>query len=360
MLIWIIELITKYFSNYNIVCNLTFRIIISLCTALITALIIGPYLILYLQKLQIKQIIRNEGPKSHFIKKNTPTMGGILILISTIISILLWSKLNNPYVWCVIIILIGYGIIGYIDDYHKIKHKNTIGLVPSCKYLWQSILAIGVTCYLYSIGKNTVITQLVIPIFKDINPQLDICYIILTYLVIVGTSNAVNLTDGLDGLAIVPIIFIAIGLSIVAIITGNITLANQMHLPYIYYANELAVTSTAIIGSGLGFLWFNTYPAQIFMGDVGSLSIGGALGILAILLRQELLLFIIGGIFVIETISVILQIILFKINGKRIFLMAPIHHHYELKGYAEPKIVIRFWIISFIFLLIGLTIIKIF
>ncbi|BGI51223.1 MAG: phospho-N-acetylmuramoyl-pentapeptide-transferase [Arsenophonus endosymbiont of Ceratovacuna japonica] len=350
MIVWLI----KYFPNINFFSYLKFRAITSLLTSLIITLCIGPYLIYYLQKLHICQIVRDKGPKSHFNKQGTPTMGGLLILFSITISIILWAKLNNPYIWLVLVILLGYGVIGFIDDYRKVICKNSKGLIASWKYFWQSILALSVIFILYSIGKDTVVTQLIIPFFKNIKPQLGLFYILITYFVIVGTSNAVNLTDGLDGLAIIPIIFISVGFSLIAFIMSNFNFAHYFNVPYINYTDELIIICTSIIGAGLGFLWFNTYPAQIFMGDVGSLSLGGTLGVISVLLRQELLLLIIGGIFVIETISVIFQVGSFKLRGQRILRMAPIHHHYELKGCPEPRIIVRFWIISLIFLLIGL------
>ncbi|MFP3036495.1 MAG: phospho-N-acetylmuramoyl-pentapeptide-transferase [Arsenophonus sp. ER-BJ3-MAG3] len=359
MLVWLCEYLVKYFSGFNLFSYLTFRAIISLLTSLIIALYMGTYLISYLQKLQIGQIIRNEGPESHFSKRGTPTMGGVLILSSIVISIILWTKLNNPYVWCVLIILIGYGGIGFIDDYRKMICKNPKGLSARSKYLWQSILALCVVFTLYKTGNGTAVTQLVVPFFKDIMPQLGFFYVLFAYFVIVGTSNAVNLTDGLDGLAIMPTVLISAGFSLVAWTTGNFNFANYLKIPYINHAGELVIVCTAIVGAGLGFLWFNTYPAQVFMGDVGSLALGGALGIISVLLRQEFLLLIMGGVFVIETLSVILQIASFKLRGQRIFRMAPIHHHYELKGWPEPRIIVRFWIISLILVLIGLVTLKV-
>ncbi|MFP3014383.1 MAG: phospho-N-acetylmuramoyl-pentapeptide-transferase [Arsenophonus sp.] len=359
MLIWLADHLVKYFSGFNLFFYLTFRAITSLLTAFIILLWIGPHLIYHLKKLQIGQIVRHEAPKSHYNKYGTPTMGGILILSSIIISIILWARLNNYYVWCVIAILLGYGVIGFIDDYRKIISKNSIGLTASCKYFWQSVLALSLVCALYSTGKNTIATQLVVPFLKDVIPQLGLFYIFLGYFVIVGTSNAVNLTDGLDGLAIMPTVFISAGFALVSWVSGNFNFANYLKIPYISHAGELVVVCTAIVGSGLGFLWFNTYPAQVFMGDVGSLALGGALGTISILLRQEFLLLIMGGIFVIETLSVILQVVSFKLRGERIFRMAPIHHHYELKGLPEPRVIVRFWIISLMLVLIGLLTLKV-
>ncbi|HAD42142.1 MAG TPA: phospho-N-acetylmuramoyl-pentapeptide-transferase [Plesiomonas shigelloides] len=359
MLVWLAELLVKYYSGFHVFSYLTLRAIVSLLTALAIALWMGPHLIAWLQKLQIGQVVRNDGPESHFSKRGTPTMGGLMILTSISISVLLWANLSNPYVWCVLFVLLGYGAVGFVDDYRKVVRKNTKGLIARWKYFWQSVIALIVAFALYATGKDTAATQLVVPFFKDIMPQLGLLYILLTYFVVVGTSNAVNLTDGLDGLAIMPTVFVAAGLALVAWATGNVNFAEYLHIPYIRYSGELVVVCTAIVGAGLGFLWFNTYPAQVFMGDVGSLALGGALGIIAVLLRQEFLLLIMGGVFVMETLSVILQVGSFKLRGQRIFRMAPIHHHYELKGWPEPRVIVRFWIISLMLVLIGLATLKI-
>ncbi|MGL4269661.1 MAG: phospho-N-acetylmuramoyl-pentapeptide-transferase [Plesiomonas sp.] len=359
MLVWLAELLVKYYSGFHVFSYLTLRAILSLLTALAIALWMGPHLIAWLQKLQIGQVVRNDGPESHFSKRGTPTMGGLMILASISISVLLWANLRNPYVWCVLFVLLGYGVVGFVDDYRKVVRKNTKGLIARWKYFWQSVIALVVAFALYATGKDTAATQLVVPFFKDIMPQLGLLYILLTYFVVVGTSNAVNLTDGLDGLAIMPTVFVAAGLALVAWATGNVNFAEYLHIPYIRHSGELVVVCTAIVGAGLGFLWFNTYPAQVFMGDVGSLALGGALGIIAVLLRQEFLLLIMGGVFVMETLSVILQVGSFKLRGQRIFRMAPIHHHYELKGWPEPRVIVRFWIISLMLVLIGLATLKI-
>lgn len=359
MLVWLAELLVKYYSGFHVFSYLTLRAIVSLLTALAIALWMGPHLIAWLQKLQIGQVVRNDGPESHFSKRGTPTMGGLMILTSISISVLLWANLSNPYVWCVVFVLLGYGAVGFVDDYRKVVRKNTKGLIARWKYFWQSVIALIVAFALYATGKDTAATQLVVPFFKDIMPQLGLLYILLTYFVVVGTSNAVNLTDGLDGLAIMPTVFVAAGLALVAWATGNVNFAEYLHIPYIRHSGELVVVCTAIVGAGLGFLWFNTYPAQVFMGDVGSLALGGALGIIAVLLRQEFLLLIMGGVFVMETLSVILQVGSFKLRGQRIFRMAPIHHHYELKGWPEPRVIVRFWIISLMLVLIGLATLKI-
>lgn len=294
MLVWLAEHLVKFYSGFNVFSYLTFRAIVSLLTALIISLWMGPHLIAWLQRLQIGQVVRNEGPESHFSKRGTPTMGGVMILASIIISVLLWVNLANPYVWCVLLVLVGYGIVGFVDDYRKVVRKDTRGLIARWKYFWQSVLALAVAFSMYAIGKDTPATQLVVPFFKDVMPQLGLMYIVLAYFVIVGTSNAVNLTDGLDGLAIMPTVFVAVGFALVAWATGNMNFASYLHIPYIRHASELVVVCTAIVGAGLGFLWFNTYPAQVFMGDVGSLALGGALGTIAVLLRQEFLLVIMG------------------------------------------------------------------
>lgn len=359
MLVWLAKYLGKFYSGFNIFSYLTFRAIVSLLTALCLSLWIGPHLIALLQKLQISQIVRNDGPRSHFNKRGTPTMGGLMILLSIIISVLIWTCPTNPYVWCVLFILFFYGVIGFIDDYRKIVSKKPNGLIACWKYFWQSVIALIAAFAMYSIGKDTVATQLVVPFFKDVMPQLGFLYILLAYFVIVGTSNAVNLTDGLDGLAIMPTVFVAASFSLVAWATGNINFAHYLHIPYLRHASELVIVCTSIVGSGLGFLWFNTYPAQVFMGDVGSLALGGALGTISVLLRQEFLLVIMGGIFVVEALSVILQVGSFKLRGQRIFYMAPIHHHYELKGWPEPRVIVRFWIVSLMLVLIGLATLKV-
>ncbi|HHR6078530.1 TPA: phospho-N-acetylmuramoyl-pentapeptide-transferase [Providencia alcalifaciens] len=359
MLVWLAELLVHKFSAFNVFSYLTFRAIVGLLTALGIALWMGPRLIAYLQKMQIGQVVRDAGPESHFSKRGTPTMGGILILFSISVSVLLWARLDNPYVWCVLLVLVGYGLVGFADDYLKVVRKDSRGLIARWKYFWQSALALIVAFSMYVIGKDTPATQLVVPFFKDVMPQLGVLYILLAYFVIVGTSNAVNLTDGLDGLAIMPTVFVAAGFALVAWATGNVNFANYLHIPFLPHAGELVIVCTAIVGAGLGFLWFNTYPAQVFMGDVGSLALGGALGTIAVLLRQEFLLVIMGGVFVVETLSVILQVGSFKLRGQRIFRMAPIHHHYELKGWPEPRVIVRFWIISLMLVLIGLATLKV-
>lgn len=353
-----IFLINKYL-NFKILTLISFRIIFSLLTSFLINLLIGPYIISYLKKLQKFQIIRNNGPKKHLNKNNIPTMGGIFIIISICLCTLLYCDLNNIYIWYVIAVILGYGLIGLLDDYKKIKFNNSTGLKILYKFFGLSIIAVFIIYIIYCKNENNISTEIIIPFYTLISLKINYFYLFLSYFVIVGTSNAVNLTDGLDGLAIMPVIFLSFGLGLIAFFSSDINLCNYINTSYSEKSIELTVLCASIIGSGLGFLWFNTYPAKIFMGDVGSLSLGGALGIISILLHQELLLLIMGGVFVFETISVILQIIYFKMRKKRIFKMAPIHHHYEIKGLSEPLITIRFWIISFILLLIGIISLRI-
>jgi phospho-N-acetylmuramoyl-pentapeptide-transferase len=358
MLIWLADWLQQFDTSFQVFSYLTLRAILSTLTALLIAMIIGPKMIRWLQRMQIGQTIRDDGPESHLAKSGTPTMGGLLILAAIVCSVLLWSDLSNRYVWVTLFVLVSYGVIGFVDDYRKVIRKDARGLIARWKYFWQSVIAIVVALYLYSSQQNPAETALLVPFFKDVMPQMGLLFMVVTYFVIVGTSNAVNLTDGLDGLAIVPVILVAGAFAIFAYVTGNINFSAYLHIPHLPLTSELVIVCTAIVGAGLGFLWFNTYPAQVFMGDVGSLALGGTLGILAVLVRQEIVLFIMGGIFVIETLSVILQVGSFKLRGKRIFRMAPIHHHYELKGWPEPRVIVRFWIISLILVLVGLATLK--
>ncbi|AAP95230.1 phospho-N-acetylmuramoyl-pentapeptide-transferase [[Haemophilus] ducreyi] len=358
MLVWFAEYLLKYNTAFNVVSYISFRSIMALLTAMAIGLWIGPKVINRLQILKFGQEVRNDGPESHFKKRGTPTMGGIMILVSIGVSSLLWADLRNPYVWFTLFVLFGYGIVGFVDDYWKIARKNTDGLVARWKYFWLSFIAFIAAFSMYAMGKDTAATQLVVPFFKEVMPQLGLFYIILAYFVIVGTSNAVNLTDGLDGLAIVPTIMVTAAFALIAWATGNIHAAEYLYIPYIRHSGELAIMCTAIVGAGLGFLWYNTYPAQVFMGDVGSLSLGGALGVIAVLVRQELLLLVMGGVFVVEALSVILQVGSYKLRQKRIFRMAPIHHHFELKGWPEPRVIVRFWIITLVLVLVGLVTLK--
>ena len=358
MLILLTNWLIQLDIGFSVLNYLTLRSILATLTSLLMAIFIGPKMIIWLQRLQIGQTVRDDGPESHLQKMGTPTMGGVLILAAISVSVLLWADLTNKYVWVTLAVLLGYGVVGFVDDYRKVVRKDAKGLIARWKYFWQTIIALAVAVYLYSTTTQAEETMLVVPFFKDILPQLGLMYLALVYFTVVGTSNAVNLTDGLDGLAIVPVIFVAGALAIFAYVTGNVNFSEYLHIPHIPQASELVIVCGAMIGAGLGFLWFNAYPAQVFMGDVGSLALGGTLGIIAVLVRQEIVLVIMGGIFVIETLSVIIQVGSFKLRGKRVFRMAPIHHHFELKGWPEPKVIVRFWIISLILVLFGLATLK--
>lgn len=335
---------------------ITFRTIYATITALLISFLLGPWLISALQRMQVGQSIRKDGPESHFVKEGTPTMGGALILLAIILPTLLWADLSNAFVWITLLVTSGYGAIGFIDDYLKVVRKNSDGISARQKMFWQILIATLAALLLYY-GKGFE-THLSMPFFKDINPDLGILYIPFAVLVMVGASNAVNLTDGLDGLAIGPMIIAASTFLLLAYLAGNAKLSGYLQITGIPGAGELAVLCGAMVGAGLGFLWFNTYPAQVFMGDVGSLSLGGALGTVAVITKNEFVLVIVGGIFVVEALSVIVQVISFRYWGRRVFRMAPIHHHFELKGWPEPKIIVRFWIISIILALIALSTLK--
>ncbi|MCL1123594.1 phospho-N-acetylmuramoyl-pentapeptide-transferase [Shewanella surugensis] len=358
MLVYLTEYLTQFYSGFNVFSYVTFRAILGLLTALVFSLWWGPKMIERLQLMQIGQVVRNDGPESHFSKRGTPTMGGILILASIFISVLLWGDLSSRYVWTLLFVLGSFGLIGFVDDYRKVVRKDPKGLIARWKYFFQSVAALFVALYLYGSAESLGETQLVLPFFKEVMPQLGGFFIVLAYFTIVGSSNAVNLTDGLDGLAIMPTVMVSAAFALIAYLSGHAQFANYLHIPYLPGAGELVIVCTAIVGAGLGFLWFNTYPAQVFMGDVGSLALGAALGVIAILVRQEVLLVIMGGVFVVETISVILQVGSYKLRGQRIFRMAPIHHHYELKGWPEPRVIVRFWIISLFLVLLGLATLK--
>ena len=358
MLVWLAEYLTQYATFFNVFSYLTMRAILSVLTALLISLLLGPALIRYLQRLQIGQAVRDDGPQSHLSKSGTPTMGGVLIIAAISISSLLWADLSNRYVLVALAVLLGFGVVGFVDDYRKVVQKNSRGLPAKWKYFWSSLVAASAAVTLYGFATVGAETQLLVPFFKDVMPQLGLLYMVLAYFVIIGTSNAVNLTDGLDGLAIVPTIMVAGALGIFAYASGNANFSAYLNIPYLPLSGELLVFCTAICGAGLGFLWFNTYPAQVFMGDVGALALGAALGVVAVMVRQELVLFIMGGVFVMETLSVMLQVGSYKLRGKRIFRMAPIHHHYELKGWPEPRVIVRFWILSLVFVLIGLATLK--
>lgn len=359
MLLWLSDLLTSFYSGFNVFQYLTLRAILGALTAFLVSLMVGPAMIRNLTLNQIGQSVREDGPKTHLSKSGTPTMGGALILVAITASTLLWSDLSNRFVWTVLTVTLLFGMVGWVDDFRKVVHKNPEGLKAREKYFWQSVIGFGAAIFLFFTAQSPVETQLIVPLFKNVVFALPAwLFILLTYFVIVGTSNAVNLTDGLDGLAILPTVLVGGALGIFAYLTGHINFSNYLGIPYIAGAGEVVVFCGAIVGAGLGFLWFNTYPAQVFMGDVGALALGAALGVIAVVVRQELVLFIMGGVFVMETISVILQVASFKLTGRRIFRMAPLHHHFELKGWPEPRVIVRFWIITVILVLMGLATLK--
>lgn len=360
MLLWLSEQLSHWYSGFNVFQYLTLRAILGVLTALFLSLLVGPLLIQRLTLNQIGQSIRDDGPQSHLSKAGTPTMGGTLILSAIVASSLLWADLSNRFVWIVLGVTLLFGAVGWTDDYRKVVCKNSKGLSAKEKYLWQSIIGFGAALLLLWTAQVPAETQLIVPFFKKVVLDLPwFWFIPLTYFVIVGSSNAVNLTDGLDGLAILPTVLVAGALGIFAYVTGNYHFASYLAIPYIPTVGEIIVICGAIVGAGLGFLWFNTYPAQVFMGDVGALALGAALGVIAVIVRQELVLVIMGGVFVMETVSVILQVASFKLTGRRIFRMAPLHHHFELKGWPEPRVIVRFWIITVVLVLIGLATLKI-
>jgi len=345
-------------SAFNVFRYLTFRAILGVLTALAICFLIGPALIRKLTQYKVGQVVRTDGPQTHLSKAGTPTMGGALILIAIFVAALLWADLRNRFVWVVLFATLFFGAIGWVDDYRKLVRKNPKGLSAREKYFWQTVGGFLVAGFLYYTARVPAETQLIVPVFKNVVFQLGPAFILLSYFVIVGTSNAVNLTDGLDGLAIMPTVMVAAALGVFAYATGNANFSSYLGIPFVPGAGEVLVVCAAIVGAGLGFLWFNTYPAMVFMGDVGALGLGAALGAIAVVVRQEIVLFIMGGIFVMETLSVMLQVASFKLTGKRIFRMAPLHHHYELKGWPEPRVIVRFWIISLILVLFGLATLK--
>jgi phospho-N-acetylmuramoyl-pentapeptide-transferase len=345
------------FSFFNVFRYITFRAILASITALLICLFLGQWMIQKLQEMQIGQQIRDDGPQSHLAKKGTPTMGGILIILAVVVSTLLWTNLSDVYVWMILLVTIGYGLIGFIDDYRKLAGKSSKGVSGKTRLIAEITIALFVSMILYiKPGFNS---QITIPFFKTVLPNLGWGYVLLSTFIIVGAANAVNLTDGLDGLAIGPVVICFATYLLFAYFAGNVKVASYLQIVHVSGVGELTVFCGAIVGAGLGFLWFNAYPAEIFMGDVGSLSLGGALGAIAIITKQEILLAIIGGIFVMETFSVIFQVGYFKITGgKRILRMAPLHHHFELKGWAEPKVIVRFWIISILLALLAISTLK--
>ncbi|MAR77415.1 MAG: phospho-N-acetylmuramoyl-pentapeptide-transferase [Gammaproteobacteria bacterium] len=357
MFLYILEYLSSINSNFQVFEYITLRAILSIITALLISLILGPYIINKFHINNMSEIIREDGPRSHMSKSGTPTMGGLLILSSLFISTIFWANLENKYILYLIFTTLSFALIGFLDDYKKLT-KNKNGLSAKNKIVLQFIVA-GIIAYtMFNFLETVQEQQLIIPFFKDVIIDLGIFFIPFVMLVIISTSNAVNLTDGLDGLAIMPIVLVSGALGIFAYLSGNINFSEYLLIPYIKDSGEITIFIGALVGSGLGFLWFNTYPAQVFMGDVGALSLGAAVGLIAIIVRQEIVLIIMGGIFVIEALSVIIQVLSFKYRKKRVFLMAPFHHHFEQKGWAEPKVVVRFWIISFILILIGLATLK--
>jgi phospho-N-acetylmuramoyl-pentapeptide-transferase len=363
MLLEIAQWLAKDVRLFNVFNYITLRAVLACLTALAVSLILGPYVIRKLTAYKIGQAIRDDGPRSHLTKAGTPTMGGALILVSIVVTTLLWGDLTNRLVWVVLLVTLAFGTVGWIDDYRKVVHRNPKGLSAKTKFFWQSVIGLAAACYLAYLAKDaqmSALNQLIVPFFKFVAyPLGTFGFIVLTFFVIVGTSNAVNLTDGLDGLAIMPTVMVGSALGIFAYVAGNAVFSKYLSVPYVPGAGELAVICGALAGAGLGFLWFNAYPAEVFMGDVGALALGAALGTIAVIVRQEIVLFIMGGVFVAETLSVMLQVLYFKwTGGKRIFRMAPLHHHYELEGWKESQVVVRFWIITMMLVLFGLSTLK--
>jgi len=361
MLLEIAQWLAKDVRLFNVFNYITLRAVLACLTALAISLLLGPYVIRKLTSYKIGQSVRDDGPQSHLTKAGTPTMGGALILLAIGITTLLWGDLSNRFIWVVLLVTLGFGAIGWIDDYRKVVQRNPKGLSAKAKFLWQSAIGIAAAAYLAAIAQSVpALSELIVPFFKNIAYPLGAFgFVVLTFLVIVGTSNAVNLTDGLDGLAIMPTVMVGAALGIFAYVAGHSGFSKYLGLPYIPGAGELAVFCGAMAGAGLGFLWFNAYPAEVFMGDVGALALGGALGTIAVIVRQEIVLFIMGGVFVAETLSVMIQVLYFKLTGgKRIFRMAPLHHHYELEGWKESQVVVRFWIITMMLVLFGLSTLK--
>ncbi len=346
----------RFFSVFNYI---TLRTVLAAMTALVISFMVGPAMIRKLTAYKIGQSVRSDGPQTHLVKAGTPTMGGALILTAIAITTLLWGDLHNHYVWAVLLTTLGFGAIGWVDDYRKVVYRNPKGLSAKAKMFWQSLIALAVGSYLWATATLPAQTDVIVPFFKYfVFPLSAVSFITLTYLVIVGSSNAVNLTDGLDGLAIMPTVMVSSALAIFAYVAGNAVFSKYLGIPFSPGAGELAVFCGAIAGAGLAFLWFNAYPAEVFMGDVGALALGAALGVVAVIVRQELVLFIMGGVFVMEAVSVMIQVASFKLTGKRVFRMAPLHHHYELKGWKETQVVVRFWIITMLLVLLGLATLK--
>ncbi len=359
MLYWLFDSLARDISFFNVFRYLTLRGILGTLTALGICFVVGPGMIRRLAKYQIGQVVRNDGPQSHLSKAGTPTMGGALILVAVFIATILWADLSNRFVWVTLFTIVAFGAIGWVDDWKKLIRKDPKGLRPKYKYFWQTVAGVAIAVFLYMSAHTSAETTLIVPVFKNVVFDLGPWFVLLGYLVIVGSSNAVNLTDGLDGLAIMPTVLVAGALGIFAYLAGHAKFAPYLGIPYVAGAGEVLIFCGALVGAGLGFLWFNAYPAMVFMGDVGALALGAALGTVAVIVRQEIALFIMGGIFVMETVSVMLQVTSYKWRGKRIFRMAPIHHHFELKGWPEPRIIVRFWIITLILVLVGLATLKV-
>jgi phospho-N-acetylmuramoyl-pentapeptide-transferase len=359
MLLWLFQTLAHDIRAFNVVNYLTLRAVLAVLTSMSISFVVGPWMIRRLKIMKFGQAVRDDGPQTHLVKAGTPTMGGALILVSVAITTLLWMDLANRYVWIALLTTLGFGAIGWFDDYKKIVHKNPKGLVARWKYLWQSVFGIGAALAIVFTTDLPAQTELIVPFFKHVAIPLGVVgFVVLTYFVIVGSSNAVNLTDGLDGLAILPTVMVASALGVFAYVAGHAVFSRYLGLPHIPGAGELIVFCAAIAGSGLAFLWFNAYPAEVFMGDVGALALGAALGVVAVIVRQEIVLFIMGGVFVMETLSVMIQVASYRLTGKRVFRMAPIHHHYELKGWKETQVVVRFWIITMMLVLFGLSTLK--
>ena len=358
MLLKLTEYLASFISGFNVFQYLTFRTMVSALTALAISLLLGPTMIRQLSHHQIGQVVRELGPKSHLTKAGTPTMGGALILVAIVVATLLWCDLANRYIWIVLGVVVSFGAIGWVDDYLKISERNSRGLSAGWKYLWQSVFGFLAALVLFSAASTPAETSLIVPFFKEAAVPLGVGFVVLTYLVIVFMSNAVNLTDGLDGLAILPTVMVAAALGLIAYLAGHMEFATYLQIPHIPGAGELAVFCGALIGAGLGFLWFNAYPAQVFMGDIGALALGAALGVVAVVVRHEVVMLIMGGLFVVEAVSVIVQVVSFRLTGKRVFRMAPIHHHFELMGWPEPRVIVRMWIVTLVLVLVGLSTLK--
>ncbi|HEV7776785.1 MAG TPA: phospho-N-acetylmuramoyl-pentapeptide-transferase [Luteibacter sp.] len=359
MLLDLAEWMARHFTSLHLFQYITFRAIMAALTALAVALLLGPMLIRRLAAMKAGQVVRTDGPQTHLVKTGTPTMGGTLILFAIGIATLLWADLHNRYIWVVLLVTFAFGAIGFYDDYLKLVMKNSRGLASRWKYFWQSVFGLSAALFLFYTHQIPAETALYVPLFKQVALPLGGFFVVIGYFIIVGFSNAVNLTDGLDGLAIMPSVLVSGALGVFAYLAGNKVFSEYLGIPAIPGAGELAIFCSALAGAGLGFLWFNTYPAQVFMGDVGALAIGAALGCVALIVRQEIVLLVMGGVFVLETVSVMLQVASFKLRGKRIFRMAPIHHHFELQGWPEPRVIVRFWIISVVLVLIGLATLKV-